>query len=440
MCGREEKMKKNILLLQISLAVGVLAACSPADQESYVVNSRENNEEVTQVGEGNTGNIDNSSVDVLSTSLPQGIALNYEAVSEGTFSGNSVQSTDVSLINAGDVFVKRTIELDERDQFILYVKSEQDTALYVGLTGLKGLDDKSIYEIGPAGEVDNANDYVVEKADLFGQFHIKLIAVCGSDCMNQTYIAFNSGVPVVVYTVDGDVRSVDLDEDGINELVVTETSANAQTQIFKKFDEDIKVANLNGTFELEVPYAVSYSNYLFTIQLDGREAQYQYNYQEDILTKISDSSEAVAPLIVGGLYDGAEQIELSNDSENVTAAWHTNTLSDFGLYLTEEFESKKLEDGSEFVHSETGATISLLDMGVEDLSYFRKESYLSQYSDYIGTEFWGDNRDGRTVYFQYKYDDDHDIIVQLRYHVTGDGLAEADWLNAISTIKYKPAS
>ncbi|TVY00496.1 hypothetical protein [Cohnella terricola] len=227
------------------------------------------------------------------------IRLNYEDVESSPGKPPAeVSRIEAKRIERTSVVVKRTIEADGMDDllnFVVYVKNEGESELYIGMVAPGGGSDREIYEIGQIGELPYLNDVEIFKSNLFGQFHLRAYGPCGANCVMNVWFRFEDsvpGVPVSDFRLQAFAEEIDLDEDGTPEVVASEASTISNTQIYKKDGDRIQFVDLNETLLSGNPGSVVFDakRRVFTAYFPDRTIAYQYKKHEDVLALLEDSS------------------------------------------------------------------------------------------------------------------------------------------------------
>lgn len=265
----------------------------------------------------------------------------------------TINSYRAEKILKSSIFVKSTISLDGLSDFVIYTKSEEDTELYIGMpvevdeVGSEVTDE--VFEIGTAGELGYLDTIEITKSSLFGNFQIGVFSSCGASCVNNLWFIFEYGVPVVNFQLNTHAQVIDFDQDGITEILATESAIDGNKRIYKKFGEQIKYVDLYTIFGGDISYAVNYDNvsYQFNVVTADQTFAYQYKRLEDVFVLINDS------------------------------------------------------ESSQALHIENGSLINISSRERCNLPYLRREADLESFSEYVGMEYYGDDRDIRYDYYIY---------------------------------------
>ena len=350
------------------------------------------------------------------------IELIYKNIEEsaGDFPVSINQYRAKKILNSS-IFVKSTITLDELSDFVIYTKSEEDTQLYIGMpVGVDGVGSEAtneVYEVGTAGELEYLDTLEITKSSLFGDFHIQVFSTCGANCVNNLWFFFDYAVPIINFQLNTHAQEIDLDQDGVPEIFASESTLGGNKRIYKRFGEQIKYVDLSTLFGENLSYAVDFDkvSYQFIIETADQTFAYQYKRLEDVFVLVNDMESSQAPLFIGGIFDGTEQVTLEVNDTVIEASWFQDPLSEYGLYIPKSIETVKFEDGYEFRHKKSGSLINIIDKDRSNLPYLRKESDLENFSEYLGTEYYGDDRSIRYDYYTYIHDEDHHAVVSVRY-------------------------
>ncbi len=351
-----------------------------------------------------------------------------------------------SKVRLDSLYPQRTIDLDDLGRFVVYVKKQGDAELYVGMeipNASRGQADATeVYEIGRIGEIAYLSEVSVSKSFAFGRFGLLIHGVCGANCVTNYWIRFEEGIPVSDFRLNAHAQEIDLDEDGIPEVVATETSTIGKVQIYKKFEDDVLFVDVNAALDAEHPDSIVYdsSRRTFTAIFADRRLDYQYQKGADVLMLTEDSSMELDNdrLIRGGRFDGSESIRFEAGDSAYDATWFQDPLQLFGLYLPSSVKAVKFEDGYEYEALEGKARIQLRIADPQSLPYLRKEADLSDYSDYLGTEYWGDRQNIRYDYFEYSYDEGNTIYIAIRYPTESTDEIRPLLLAVAYHIRYNP--
>lgn len=357
-----------------------------------------------------------------------------------------LKRVEATRIPKASVIVKRTIEAEgDLGNYFIYVKNEGDSQLYSGMEILSGgvgsQPTSDIYEIGPAGELPYLNDIEVKGSNIFGQFHIWIYGVCGANCVTNDWIHFEEGlpgVPIRDLQLNTHAQEVDIDEDGIPEVIATISSTIGEVSIYKKINDQVKYVDLNKAFQAEHPYSVVYDHNqkIFSAIFPNQTKMYQYKKGEDVMELIQIGGDE--PLIIGGLYDGAESTLLQVGDTSIEAKWLKHPYKNFGLYLPSSMKEVKFEDGSEYEAKNGMGIIQFREADESTLPYLRKEKDLIQYSEYLGSEFWGDDKSIRYDYFLYEHDEVNKTYIAVRYKTKDTEQIRPLFLAVIANVHYSP--
>lgn len=382
-----------------------------------------------------------------SKDLPEQITLSYSELdpAESHYPIN-LQAVKAMEIKAADVILKKTLPLDGIGNFIVYIKSNEATELFLGMPklmdGPNSKETEQIYEIGEIGELVYLNEIQLSKSYLFGEFHIRAEGYCGANCGINQWFYFDYGVPVRSLMTQTHASEVDIDQDSIPEVILTPFTTHVQTIILKKFDQTIKYVDLNEALDLEEHQAVAYdaNHYMFNVYLDQYTLTYQYAQKEDKLQLISDSRDTLiqSQLINKKTYDGTSTVPLQQGNTTIDGTWFSDSLSDFGLYLPPSIQPVKYEDGYTFESPDQHIIIQFDNRATNELPYLRKEDDLSNYSDYLGSEFYGDHNDIRYDFFTYIYDVEHSTVISMRYPAKDTDAIQPLLLSILSNIAFDP--
>lgn len=382
--------------------------------------------------------------------LQEEIKLNYGDPLD--FSGDypvDLNRDDAARIPMSTVVVKRTIENGDFGKYFIYVKKEGESQLYSGmeiLTGGYGTEPTGdIYELGPVGELPYIEEIEVTTSNLFGQFHIRIYGVCGANCVTNDWFIFEEdakGAPTIDFQLDTHAQEVDIDKDGISEVIATVSSTIGKVGIYKKIDDQIRFVDLNKAFQAEHPYSVVYDHnqMTFSALFPDLKRTYEYKAGEDVMSLLQNAVGGKDPLIAGGAYDGTESIALLVGESSVEANWIKAPYKEFGLYLPSTIMEVKFEDGSEYEAMNGMGLISFREGNEASLPVLRKEQDLSHYTDYVGSEFWGDDKSIRYDYFLYEYDSEHRTYIAIRYATKDTEQIRPLFLAVAANVRYVPGS
>lgn len=355
---------------------------------------------------------------------------------------------EATRIPKASIIMKRTIEAEgDLGKYFIYVKEEGDSQLYSGMEILTGgvgtLPTDDIYEIGPAGELPYLDDIEVRGSNIFGQFHIWIYGVCGANCVTNDWIHFEEGlpgVPIRDFQLNTHAQEVDIDQDGIPEVIATISSTIGEVGIFKKINGQIKFVDLNKALQAEHPYSVIYDHNqkIFSAIFPNLKRIYQHKAGEDVMSLVQNAEGGKVPLIAGGLYDGTDSIVLQVGEVSVVANWFKFPYKKFGLYVPSSIKEVKFEDGSQLQATGDKGTLELREVDESSLPYLRKETDLDHYSDYAGTEFWGDDKSIRYDYFVYEHDAELRTYISIRYKTKDTEHIRPLFLAVVASIHYAP--
>jgi len=352
---------------------------------------------------------------------------------------------EASRIKSESIEVKRVIDVDDLGKFYVYSKNQDESGqLYVGMDTSSNERGKSpkdeLYEIGLIGESAYVNDFTISKSNAFGRFGLLVYGVCGANCVTNNWIRFEDGVPVSDFRLNAHAREIDLDEDGVPEVVATESSTVGLVQIYKKFGDRILFVDVNAALYAEHPDSVVYDGNrgAFTAIFSDRTLEYAYKAGEDTLVLMDDSSDETDEdqLIRGGLYDGSPSIRIEAGGASLDAYWFRDPLRRFGFYLPSSIKPVEFEDGYEYKTEDGKGILQLRE--ADEVPHLRKEDDLAPYSDYLGTEFWGDKQNIRYDYFEYVYGEDRRTYISIRYDTGSTDTIRPLLLATASAIRYVP--
>jgi len=383
------------------------------------------------------------------------VRLAYESP-ENHSGGYPVETDRVEAkrIDKASVRIQRTIEVEGTGSFAIYIREEGDSQLYAGMevsggsaTGHRETDE--LYEIGPIGELVYADDVSVTPSSAFGLSGFRIFGPCGANCVVNVWIHFEEetpGVPISDFRLNAHAQEVDLDEDGIPEVVATETFATGKVQIYKKFEDRLLFVDVNAALRAEEPSAVVYegSQRIFLALLPDRTLTYRYGIREDLL-KLTDESSVETDLdrlIVERAYDGSKSLRLEVDGEAYESTWFANETFPVGAYLPNDGDKvlRKivLTDGFTYTTENGSASLTFKAAGEEDLPELRKEDDLAIYGDYMGTVFMGNEPYNRRDYFIYDQDANRPICVVLQYAGDSASVVRPLLLAIAANIRYIP--
>jgi hypothetical protein len=149
---------------------------------------------------------------------------------------------NISVINRNiikEIFKEKDIE---GGRAILFSKTTNPENTYMG------------FEIGGKlyaveSELMTFNDltsdlFTIAETEVFGKNLIRISGIMGANYMGSNYFSIEGGKPNLLLSIDGDVTEVDLDGDGIKEIV-SSTGTAAFTQIYKYHNGSVVVSDLN---------------------------------------------------------------------------------------------------------------------------------------------------------------------------------------------------
>jgi|GEM_PF-4889408 len=383
------------------------------------------------------------------------VRLAYESLENHT-EGYPVETDRVEAkrIDKASVRIQRTIEVEGAGSFAIYVREEGDSQLYAGMeasarsaTGHRETDE--LYEIGPIGELVYADDVSVTPSSAFGQSGFRIFGPCGANCVVNVWVHFEEetpGVPLSDFRLNAHAQEVDLDEDGIPEVIATETFATGKVQIYKKFEDRLLFVDVNAAVRAEEPSSVVYegSQRIFLALLPDRTLTYKYGIREDVLklAGVHSVETDLDRLIAERAYDGSESLQLEVDGEVYESTWFANEIFPVGAYLPNDgdkvLHKMLLTDGFTFTTENGSALLAFKAADEGDLPKLRKEDDLAMYGDYTGTEFTDNEPYNRRDYFVYDWDANRPIYVVLQY--AGDRASDVRplLLAIAANIRYVP--
>jgi len=229
------------------------------------------------------------------------VELVYESL-EGPLGTLGVYPVETSRIEAvlmekSSVIVKRVIEAGELGDYLIYVKRNDESQLYVGMeitaNGSGSALGEELYEIGYVSEIPYLNDIEITKSNLFGQSSIHIYGACGANCVMNNWIHFEEavpGVPISDFRLNAHAEEIDIDEDGTPEVIATESSTIAKVMIYKKINDQVHFVDLNITLQAEHPNSVVYKSNqrIFTAIYPNVTRDYQYKPGHDVMVQINE--------------------------------------------------------------------------------------------------------------------------------------------------------
>ncbi|RKP55181.1 hypothetical protein D7Z26_08150 [Cohnella endophytica] len=346
-------------------------------------------------------------------------------------------------IAKSSVIVKRVIKVDGLGNYYVYAKQEGDSQLYAGMGIVAGGQETSdLYEIGTAGELTYLNDVEITKSNLFGSFHLRLYASCGANCVTNNWFHFEDsmpGVPISDFRLNAFVQEADLDGDGNTEAVAAVSSTIGKAIVYKLIDGKVRFVDMNLALHAEHPSTVVYDGerQIFRVIRDTGEQQYSYVKGTDSVEIVKQPITASKWITNSDAYDGTPAISLPVGDGETEAHWFQAPREDFGLYLPDAIKKVQFEDGYQFQAADGLSYIDLRNPDETPLPVLRKEKDLETYSDYLGSEFWGDNKTIRFDYFAYEPDKEHGTIIVIR-SPSKDAELHSLLLAVATTVRYSP--
>ncbi|WP_128894142.1 hypothetical protein [Longirhabdus pacifica] len=197
----------------------------------------------------------------------------YTEEVESNIEMNTIENEEINILH--------TEEVDNNN--ILFYTKLSDEELIVIYTGIRM--DTIIYEIGLIGygEYNFATDKLIstKKVKVFGKDLIVVKGFQGAAYEVSFYIDVSHTVPTILLITAGENSIVDLDGDGIHELI-TSVSLVSSTMIYKCNEGHIQGVDVN---KLMNAYFVLYDdkNKLFIVQFDPGTVSFHYIYKDGTL-------------------------------------------------------------------------------------------------------------------------------------------------------------
>ncbi len=111
----------------------------------------------------------------------------------------------------------------------IYKKADDPDNLHAGFSTADG-----IYDLGAVGDLNAPAELTeVKRFDLYGKTIIKYQSVFGSHVLNTRYFSCGNGAPEFLLSVDGLATELDINKDGVPEIVVELCGTIPATDIYK---------------------------------------------------------------------------------------------------------------------------------------------------------------------------------------------------------------
>lgn len=146
---------------------------------------------------------------------------------------------------------------------ILY-KIDSEGDIYGGVY----LNDK-VLSIGPVSMNSTPDDLlVISESNVFGKNLIKFSGIPGANYAKSVYLEVEDELVTPLFEVDGNIIEIDLDQDGIKEMITT-IGTIADTNIYKYLNNQIYISNLNRSINAQ--------SVIFNMENHGFEAYFENN-------------------------------------------------------------------------------------------------------------------------------------------------------------------
>ncbi|WP_145036447.1 hypothetical protein [Paenibacillus sp. Y412MC10] len=133
-------------------------------------------------------------------------------------------------------------EVDD-SKVLTYKKNDDVEKIYAVLHSKDGT-----YDIGQIG-YEGASDYSISTVDVLGQSYVKVTGSVGANAPISNYLSLSTSPQVLC--IEAHTVEVDVDQDGIKEIVATVGTA-AETSIYKIENDSLVSVNLNEVMNAAV--------------------------------------------------------------------------------------------------------------------------------------------------------------------------------------------
>lgn len=270
-------MSKYLGFLGLILISALISGCNQAtpSTDEYVENAQEQH----------LINIEEMKKDIVEERINEleGIEqiydLSFEEVQIPQKTFEEFETIDVDKLK--EVMIEEVID---SYTFKIYMKKEQpegsEHLFYVGFTTEENK--SAIYEIGEIGygpHIESLNPYPLVKTTLFHEELLKIGGICGANCHITYYLNFQPDKePAIFLCIHANGLELDLNGDGINELIATSGTIIDTTIYLEDQGKVIKtdLFTLPGTIQV-----IHIEGNEFQIFFENKKlARYQYKDQQ----------------------------------------------------------------------------------------------------------------------------------------------------------------
>jgi hypothetical protein len=191
----------------------------------------------------------------------------------------NISIIDKKLIK--EIFKEKSIK---EGKVILFSKTTTAEETYVGFE-IKGKFYDTGIEVVPFNE-STSYLFLATETKSFNKSLIRIDGVMGANFMQSNYFSIEDGKPNIFLTVDGYAAEVDLDDDGIKEIV-SSTGTAAFTKIYKYDNGSVIVSNLNDDLGASVVLLNEDTGRTFDVYYQGSNKPEHYRFNGEALVIIN---------------------------------------------------------------------------------------------------------------------------------------------------------
>ncbi|WP_313560048.1 hypothetical protein [Ruminiclostridium cellobioparum] len=210
------------------------------------------------------------------TKESNGILLNFKDV---------VVENNISCINENKIQKIINQHNVDDNKFIIFIREDDKDDFHSGV-----VINKKIYDFGKiSSQIDKSNLDLdtIEEIDPFGESLIKIQGAMGLNYVLTNYYSIDNNLPKIFLVAEGHTEELDLDEDGIQEIVSSVVAGvTSFIDIYEYNDGKLTVSNLNE--ELNAVTVILKDGKVFEAYFEGlpnQPKQYKYSHKKLIEIK-----------------------------------------------------------------------------------------------------------------------------------------------------------
>lgn len=217
------------IVIVFSIYIGIVAAFPFISSSLQQTTGSEPVRDVSlQVAENKTPQEDNTNAAVL--------PLQFKPAE----SSQTIEKESKELIRK----IREEIEVDDGKVYI-YEKVDDPDNVYAGFAYKK-----EHYNLGAIGDKLNLGGLsFVKKMTLYGKSVVKFQGTFGSHVSNTNYYVIDQGVPKPFLSTEGTTVEMDLDGDGVKEIITQLPGTIPYVNLFKRDENSFLAASINGALE-----------------------------------------------------------------------------------------------------------------------------------------------------------------------------------------------